>query len=77
MSDGIQPPRVRAPCKRSFPCGLILLDFLGTSGEGNMFDAFYVCQQLLAKVAALNTLVEKICFNVLKMSLQIVKSVQK
>ena len=42
-----------------------------------MFDAFYVCQDFLAKVAELNTLVEKIFFYVLKMSLQIVKSVQK
>lgn len=63
--------------KKSFPCHLILLDFLWTSEEGNMFHAFYACQHFLAKVAVLNTLVEKICFCVLKMSSQIVKTVQK
>lgn len=42
-----------------------------------MFDAFHICQHFLAKVAALNTLVEKICFYVLRMSLKIIKSVRK
>lgn len=54
--------------QKSFPCHLVLLDFLWTSEEGDTFDAFYGCQHFLAKVAALYALVEKICFYVLKMS---------
>lgn len=76
MNDEIQCSGVRAPCK-SFLCHLILLDFLWTGEEGNIFDAFYVYQHFLAIVAAVNILVERICFYSLKISLQTVNSRQK